>query len=101
MLSYLSSIIIIADENLDKWRQSLLELAISGRHKNHYLWLLTQSYTAVSKNIRRQAEAIFTWYQKERGDMRTIHEENDVLTNDELIVVKEYLKNAERACLYI
>ena len=33
--------------------------------------------------------------------MRTIHEENDVLTNDELIVVKEYLKNTERPYLYI
>ena len=34
---------IIADENLDKQRQSLLELAISGRHRGHSLWLLTQS----------------------------------------------------------
>ena len=76
---------IIADENLDKRRQFLLELAISGRHKNHYLWLLIQSYTAIPKTLRRQAKAIFTWYPKERGDMRTIHKENDVLTNDELI----------------
>ena len=28
---------IIADEGLDKRRQSLLELAISGRHRDHYL----------------------------------------------------------------
>ena len=55
---------IIADENLDKRRQSLLELAISGRHKNHYLWLF-------------------------------------VLTNKELIVVKEHLKNVKQVCLYI
>ena len=34
---------IIADENLDKKRQPLSELAISGRHKEHSLWLLTQS----------------------------------------------------------
>ena len=33
--------------------------------------------------------------------MRTIHEENDVLTNDKLIVVKEHLKNVKQACLYI
>ena len=92
---------IIAEENLDKRRQSLLELAISGRHKNHYLWLLTQSYAAIPKNLRRQAKAIFTWYPKERGDMRAIHEENDVLTNDELIVVKEHLKNVKQTCLYI
>ena len=41
----------IADETLDKQRQSLLELAISGRHRGHSLWLLMQLYTAVPKNI--------------------------------------------------
>ena len=46
---------IIADEALNKRRQPLLELAISGRHRNHSLWLLTQSYTAIPNNIRRQA----------------------------------------------
>ena len=35
---------IIADNTLDKNRQPLLELAISGRHRNHSLWLLTQCY---------------------------------------------------------
>ena len=44
---------IIADEALDKRRQPLLELPISGRHRGHSLWLLTQSYTAIPKNIRR------------------------------------------------
>ena len=32
---------IIANEALDKCHQPLLELAISGRHRQHYLWLLT------------------------------------------------------------
>ena len=32
---------IIANESLDKRRQPLLELSISGRHRGHYLWLLT------------------------------------------------------------
>ena len=40
---------VIADETLDKRRQPLLELAISGRHRKHSLWLLTQSYTAIPK----------------------------------------------------
>ena len=51
---------IIADEALDKCCQPLLELAISGRHSS--LWLLTQSYTAVPKNIRRQAKMLHVWY---------------------------------------
>ena len=44
---------IIADETLDKHQQPLLEFAISGRHRGHSLWLLTQSYTAIPNNIRR------------------------------------------------
>ena len=76
---------IIANESLDKRRQPLLELSISGRHRGHYLWLLTQSYAAIPKNLKRQAKAIFVRYPKEKADLKTIHNENDVLTNDELV----------------
>ena len=41
---------IIVDETVDKRRNSLLDLAISERHKGHLLWLLTQSYTALPLN---------------------------------------------------
>ena len=51
-----------------KKRQPLLELAISGRHKEHSLWLLTQSYTAIPNNIRRQAKMLYVWYPKNRTD---------------------------------
>ena len=47
---------IIADEAFNKCCQLLLELAISGRHRAHSLCLLTQSYTAVPNNIKRQAK---------------------------------------------
>ena len=85
---------IITDEGLDRRRQSLLELAISGRHRNHYLWLLTQSYSAIPKNLRRQAMAIFVWYPKERGDIKMIHDENNVLTDDKLLAVRDLLKRS-------
>ena len=55
---------VIADEVLNKRRQPLLELVISGRHRGHSLWLLTQSYTAVPNNIRRQAKMLYIWYPK-------------------------------------
>ena len=60
---------IITNESLDKRRQPLLELSISFRHRGHYLWLLKQSYSAISKKLRRQAKAIFVWYPKGRGDL--------------------------------
>ena len=36
---------IIANESFDKRRQPLLEF----RHQGHYLWLMTQSYSAIPK----------------------------------------------------
>ena len=93
---------ITADESLDKRRQSSLELAISGRHRDHYLWMLTQSYTAIPKNLRRQAKAICVCYPKERADLKAIQEENDALTNNELIAAtKFFLKNQNMdVCTY-
>ena len=91
---------IIANENLDRKRQPLLELAISGRHKEHSLWLLTQSYTAVPKSIRRQAKMLYVWYPKNRTDLNTIHEENDIReTPEELANVKKQLKLGKHTCL--
>ena len=75
---------IIADEALDKYHQPLLGLAISGRHRGHSLWLLTQSYTAIPNNIRRQAKMLYIWYPKNRTDLNIIHEENDVIETGEL-----------------
>ena len=79
---------IIANEALDKHWQPLLELAISGRHRAHSLWLLTQSYTAVPNNIRRQAKMLYVWYPKNRMDLNTIHEENDITGQEKLVRVK-------------
>ena len=81
---------IIADENLDKRRLSLLELAILGRHSGHSLWLLTQSYTAIPKNIRRQAKMLYFWYSKNLTDLNVIHKENDVIeAPEELANIKK------------
>ena len=90
---------IIANEALDKRRQPLLELAISGRRRQHSLWLLTQSYTAVPNNIRRQAQMLCVWYPKNRTDLNTIHEENDFIEMEELARVKAELKRGKHTCL--
>ena len=79
--------------------QPLLELAISGRHSSHSLWLLTQSYTAIPNNIRRQAKMLYVWYPKNRTDLNTIHEENDIIGPEELARVKEILKRGKHTCL--
>ena len=86
----------IANESLDKRRQPVLELSISGRDRDHYLWLLTQSYSAIPKYLRSQDRAIFVWYPKERADLKTIHDETDVLTDDELVVARNFLMKSKQ-----
>ena len=92
---------IIANKGLDKSGLPLLELSTSERHRGHYLWLLTQSYKSIPKKLREQSKAIFVWYPKAKIDLKIIHDEKDVLTDDELVVVKDLLKKSKHACLYI
>lgn len=92
---------IISDENLDKKRQPLLQLAISGRHKMHSLWLLIQSYCAIPKNIRRQAKILYVWNPNNRTDWQLINDENDVIEQDKLNIVKNQLKQGKHTCLII
>jgi len=92
---------MIADETLDKKRTALLDLAISGRHRKHSLWLLTQSYTAIPKNLRRQKKQLFLWYPSERSDLRLVDEETNLIPKDQLEVVKDQLKREKHACLYV
>ena len=92
---------MIADETLDKRRNPLLELAISGRHRQHSLWLLTQSYTAIPKNLRRQKKQLFLWYPSEKSDLKTADEETNLMTSDDLAKIKEQLKSEKHACLYV
>ena len=90
---------MIADETLDKRRQPLLELAISGCHRKHSLWLLTQSYTAIPKNLRRQKKQLFVWYPSEKSDLKTIDEETNLMTSDDVLKIKEQLKSEKHAFL--
>ena len=60
-----------------------------------------QSYKGVPKKLREQVKAIFVWYPKARIDLKMIHDENDVLTGDELVVARNFLQKSKHACLYI
>ena len=40
-----------AEGEINKKRDALSELAFSGRHRNHYLWVLTQKYNSITKDL--------------------------------------------------
>ena len=42
---------------------------------------------------------LYVWYPKNRTDLNTIHEENDVIGPEELARVKAQLKRGKHICL--
>ena len=50
------------------------------------------SYSVIPKSLRGQAKAKFVWYLKDRVDLTMIHHENNVLTDGELVIIREFLK---------
>ena len=51
--------------------------------------------------LRRQTKSIFVWYSQERADLKMIYDENNVLTDDELVIVRDFLRTSKHACFYI
>ena len=58
-------------------------------------------YVDIPKSPSRKAKTVFTWYLKEREDMKKIHKENDVSIIDERLIMKEPLKHFQLACMFI
>ena len=55
--------------------------------------MLIQSYPAIPENLRRQAKLIVVWYTKEMTDLKIIRGENNVLTDDKIVIVRGLLKS--------
>ena len=54
-----------AESEIDKKGDALSELAFSGRHGNHYLWVLTQKYNSISQDVREQLKWFCLFFMKD------------------------------------
>ena len=54
-----------AEGEINKKRDALSELAFSGQHRNHSLWVLTQKYNSISKDVREQLKWLCLFFMKE------------------------------------
>ena len=68
-----------AEGEIDKKRDALLELSFSSRHRNHSLWVLTQKYNSVSKDVREQIKWLGLFFTKDRDSFEDCLRENDVI----------------------
>ena len=92
----------IGDKHFDEKRTKLLDLAISGRHRGHSLWLLTQSYTAIPKNLRRQLKQVWVWHLQQRSDFKLLDDETNVIHDPaEWERIREKLFGSKYGCLHL
>ena len=56
----------------------LSELACSSQHRNHYLWVSTQKYNSISKQIREQLKWLCLFFTNDRNSFEDCLRENDV-----------------------
>ena len=69
----------LAEGEINKKRDALSELAFSGRHRNHSLWVLMQKYNSVSKDIREQIKWLYLFFTKDQDSFEDCLRENDVI----------------------
>ena len=83
-----------AEGEINKKRDALSELAFSGRHKKHSMWVLTQKYNSISKDVREQLKWVCIFFTKDRDSFEECLRENDVVsTKDDRDRLKKYLQN--------
>ena len=70
-----------AEGEINKKRDALSELAFSGQHRNHSLWVLTQKYNPVSKDMREQIKRLCLFFTRDRDSFEDCLRENDVIPN--------------------
>jgi GTPase SAR1 family protein len=82
-----------ATKALKEKHEALSELAFSGRHTQHSVWILTQKYNSVSKDFREQTRWVALFHCKDKDSFEECLRENDVIpSKNERDDVKQQLK---------
>ena len=68
-----------AEGEINRKRDALSELAFSIRHRNHRLWVLTQKYNSISKDVREQLKWLCLFFTKDRDSFEDCLRGNDVV----------------------
>ncbi|CAC5403550.1 unnamed protein product [Mytilus coruscus] len=91
-----------ATKELTKKKDMLSELAFSGRHAEQSVWVISQRYNSVLKDVREQTKWLCMFYTKDRDSFDNCLRENDVIpTLEERQRIKEELKKKKHRKLIL
>ena len=90
-----------ATEALTKKKDMLSELAFSGRHAMQSVWVLTQKYNSVLKDLREQTRWVAMFHCKDRDSFDECLRENNVIPVEERAAVRQKLSQTKHAKLVL
>ena len=87
-----------ATKALTKKKDMLSELAFSGRHAKQSVWVLSQKYNSVLKDLREQVKWVALFYCKDRDSFEECLRENDVIpTKAERMAIRQLLSESKHS----
>ena len=91
-----------ATKALTKKKNMLSEIAFSGRHAKQCVWVLTQKYNSVLKDLREQMCWVAFFHCKDRDPFKDCLRENDVIpTREERALVRQQLAETKHAKILV
>jgi hypothetical protein len=79
----------------------LSELAFSGRHARQSVWVLTQKFNSVLKDLREQTRWVALFHCKDRDSFEDCLRENDIVPSEHRGVVRQKLSQTKHAKLLL
>ena len=91
-----------ATKELTKKKDMLSELAFSGRHADQSVWVISQRYNSVLKDLREQTKWVCLFYTKDRDSFENCLRENDVIpTLEERNIIRKELSKTKHCKLIL
>ena len=91
-----------ASKALTKKKDMLSELAFSGRHADQCVWVLTQKYNSVLKDLREQTRWVALFHCKDRDSFEECLRENDVVpSREERVATRQLLAETKHTKLLL
>ena len=90
-----------ATKELTKKKDMLSELAFFGRHADQSVWVISQRYISVLKDLREQTKWVCMFYTKDRDSFDNCLRENDVIPTEERQRIKKELAKVKHRKLIL
>ena len=90
-----------SEKDLDKHRTAISKLAFSGRHSNITTWFLSQRFISIPKDFRENAVWLLCTACISNSSFRSMVDNYDLFTANEVSTVKERLRKKENKLLII